>query len=262
MLKFLQIWQESNLVRIALSSYSGVGAWIATMLRLEGHSVDYYLSEAKYSPILAGIAPKAIVKEHDGRQNDRNIGFPDYGKYDLSVFDSTGRSRQADYSTIRTPTIGDSSLCGMLEDDRLFGIQLMEDAGITVPSYETFSDVNSAKSFIREKKKRYVYKPNGVGGQGQDTATTYVSKDDDDLLDYIDKLFILSKGSPFILQEYKTGFEISCEGWFNGTEFYCINATLEEKKFMNDNVGPNTGCAGNLVFAINPDTRYLKKDLA
>lgn len=246
-------------MKIALSSYSGYGAWLATMLRLEGHSVDYYLSESKFSSILEGISPRPIIKEHDGRQNDANIGFPDYSKYDLSVFDLTGRNRQADYSSIRCPTIGDGSLSGMLEEDRLFGIQLMEDSGIAVPEYETFSDTSAAKSFIRETKKRYVYKPNG--GQDQEAATSYVSDSDTDMLEYIDKLFVLSKGAPFILQEFKVGTEISCEGWFNGSEFYCLNATLEEKKFMSGGLGPNTGCAGNLVFTVSPESRLFKEGL-
>jgi phosphoribosylamine-glycine ligase len=246
-------------MKIALSSYSGYGAWLATMLRMDGHNVDYHVSEPKLANILEGISPRAIVKEHDGRQSDGNIGYPDYSKYDVSVFDLTGRDRQANYSGIRCPTIGDGSINKFLEEDRLLGIQLMEDAGIDVPPYATFTDTSAAKSFIREEKKRYVYKPNG--GQDQDTATTYVSKSDNDMLDYIDKLFALSKGAPFILQEFKPGVEVSVEGWFNGIEFYCINATLEEKKFMNGGVGPNTGCAGNLVFTLSPDSKVFTEGL-
>src|SRR5208283_4289369 len=70
----------------------------------------------------------------------------------------------------------------------------------------------------------------------------------DDLLRFIDNLgdeVALSKG--FLLQEFVKGEEISIEGYFDGDDFYLINGTLEEKKFMNDNYGPNTGCSGNLV---------------
>jgi phosphoribosylamine-glycine ligase len=246
-------------MRIALSSYSGYGAWFAAMLRMDGHNVDYHVSEPKYANVLSGIAPRAIVKEHDGRNNLHNIGYPDYSKYAVSVFDLTGRDRQADYSNTCCPTIGDRSTNKLLEEDRLLGIQLMEDAGIDVPPYETFTDTSAAKAFIRETGKRYVYKPNG--GQDQDTASTYVSKSSTDMLDYIDKLFILSKGSPFLLQEFKPGIEVSVEGWFNGDDFYCLNCTLEEKKFMNEGIGPNTGCAGNLVFAISAESRVFTEGL-
>lgn len=246
-------------MKIALSSYAGYGAWFAAMLRMAGHKVDYHLSLSKYSEIMQGIAPDPQVKFHDHRQADTNIGFPDYSKYDLSIFDLTGRERQADYSSVRTPTIGDGSTHKMLEEDRLFGIELMQQSGIDVPPYEVFTDVAAAKTFIQETKKRYVYKPNG--GQDQDAGTTYVAKSDTDMLEYIDKLFLLSKGSPFLLQEFKPGTEISVEGWFNGTDFYCLNATLEEKKFMNDGVGPNTGCAGNLVFTLNSGSKVFTEGL-
>lgn len=246
-------------MKIALSSYAGYGAWLAAVLRMQGHKVDYYLSLNKFSQVMQGIAPAPFVKFHDHRNNDETIGFPDYSKYDVSIFDLTGRERQADYSSIRCPTIGDGSNNRILEEDRLFGIELMQNSGIDVPTYEVFADVSAAKSFIKETKKRYVYKPNG--GQDQDTATTYVSHSDTDMLEYIDKLFLLSKGSPFILQEFKPGIEISVEGWFNGTDFYSLNATLEEKKFMNDGKGPNTGCAGNLVFTLNSNSKIFTEGL-
>jgi phosphoribosylamine-glycine ligase len=247
-------------MKIALNSYAGYGAWLAKMLEMDGHTVHYHLSLPKFAPILDGIVPRARIKEHDGRNSNANIGYPDYSKYDLSVFDLTGRERQADFSQMGTPTIGDGTVNKMLEEDRLFGIQLMEDSGVTVPEYEAFSDVGAAKAYIRQTKKRLVYKPNG--GQEAEAASTYVSKSDEDMLEYIDKLFESSKGSPFILQEYIKGIEISVEGWFNGSEFYCLNATLEEKKFMNDNIGPNTGCAGNLVFLVSPETRVVREGIA
>lgn len=247
-------------MKIALSSYCGYGAWFASVLRLMGHQVTYHLSLDKYKDVMAGIAPAPQVKFHDHRQSDENIGFPDYSKYDVSVFDLTGRERQAQHSKMLTPTIGDGLTNKMLEEDRMFGIEIMEHAGIGVPPYETFTDVSAAKSHIQKTQKRYVYKPNG--GQDQDTATTYVSKSSTDLLEYIDKLYLLSKGSPFLLQEFKTGIEISLEGWFNGIDFYCLNATLEEKKFMNDGVGPNTGCAGNLVFTVSSGSKLYIEGLS
>lgn len=247
-------------MKVALSSYAGYGFWFAKFLELHGHKVDIYLSLQKYSQIMQGIVSSPYIKFHDNRQNDANIGFPDYSKYEVSVFDLTGRERQADFSSLHCPTLGDGTVNRMLEEDRLFGIELMQNSGIEVPPYEVFTDVSAAKSFIKETKKRYVYKPNG--GQDQDTATTYVSRSDTDLLEYIDKLFLLSKGSPFILQEFKQGIEISVEGWFNGTDFYCLNCTLEEKKFMNDNVGPNTGCSGNLVFTLNSGAKIFTEGLS
>ena len=243
-------------MNIAFNSYSGYGAWFILRLLAEGHKVNYFLSMPKYKYILGGLVnPKYIDLDH--RRSE--VGFPNYNRFDLSIFDLTGRKRQADYSHSICPTIGDGSIHCALEDDREFGIKLMEEAKINVPPYEEFTEVSAAKAFIKKTGKRYVYKPNG--GQDQDAATTYVSKSAEDMLKSIDKIFILSKGQPFILQEFIKGIECSVEGWFNGEDFYCVNCTIEEKKFMNDNIGPNTGCSGNLVFLINSHARIFREGL-
>ena len=243
-------------MKIAFNSYSGYGTWFILRLLAEGHDVTYYLSNDKYKNILGGLVkPKLVDLDH--RRSE--VGFPDYGKFDLSIFDLTGRSKQADFSTSLCPTIGDGDFHCFLEDDRVGGIKLMEQAGINVPPYEEFTDLNQARNFIKKSGKRYVYKPNG--GQEQDAATTYVSKSAEDMLEYLDKAYALSKGKPFILQEFIKGIECSVEGWFNGEEFYCINATIEEKKFMNDNIGPNTGCSGNLVFLLSDRAKIFREGL-
>lgn len=243
-------------MKIALSSYSGYGAWFALRLQLEGHKVDYYLSLPQYQDILGGLVSPKIVKL-DHRRNE--VGFPEYKKYDLSLFDLTGRKFQANHSLKQCPTIGDGIWHCIMEDDRMQGIKMMEAANVNVPPYEEFADVNAAKSFIKKTDKRYVYKPNG--GQDQDAATTYVSKSAEDLLQVIDKVFASSKGTPFVLQEFIEGTECSVEGWFNGQDFYCLNCTIEDKKFMCDNIGPNTGCSGNLVFTLGSKARIFVEGL-
>jgi phosphoribosylamine--glycine ligase len=245
-------------VRIALSSYSGYGAWFAHVLKERGHTVDYFLSKPQYKDVMGGIVhPRINTLDH--RKQYDFIGFPDYKRYDVSVFDLTGRKRQADHSRMQCPTIGDGTINCILEDDRMEGIELMEEAKIDVPPYETFTEIGAAKAYVKKTGKRYVFKPDG--GQDQDAAATYVAKDAEDLLEYFDKLSSLSKGVKFILQEFIPGTECSVEGWFNGSEFYCLNATIEDKKFMSGNVGPNTGCAGNIVFTLKSTSKIYQKGL-
>lgn len=248
-------------MKIALSSYTAIGAWWVLRLRAEGHDVDYLLSEPKYEDVLRGLIPPPKISELDHRRHIQGYGFPDYSKYDLSLFDLTGRAKQADASRRVVPTLGDGSLEHMLEDDREFGIKAMEECGINVPAYTRFNTPSEAKVFLKKNDKAYVYKPFTVGGTTQDTATTYVSKSAADLLQYIDTLYELSKHAPFILQEFIKGTEIGTEAFFNGTDFFLITGTLEEKKFMNDNKGPNTGCSGNLIFAMNEDMKIFKYGL-
>lgn len=232
-------------MKIALTSYSGYGAWFMRRLLKEKHQVSYYLTNPLAVEALKGLVPKPIQSK------------PDYAGFDLSVFDLTGRSRSADASIETTPTIGDGSLNCKLEDDRSFGIELMEAAGITVPPYERFTELSQAMAYVRKEGKRYVYKPDG--GQDQDAETTYVASDSNDMLSYLSRPGVVS--GAFILQEFIRGTEISVEGWFNGTDFFLLNSTLEDKKFMNDNKGPNTGCSGNLVFLIQSTDKIFREGL-
>lgn len=251
-------------MKIALNSYTGVGAYFALRLLAEGHSVDYYLSDAKFARILDGVIPRAKLLNLDHRQTQPNYmrDIPDYSRYDLSLFDITGQKRHAETSRSQTPTIGDGVWHCILENNREDGIQLMQQVGIKVPEWQKFKDTSEAKAFIRKTGRRYVFKPDTEGKDEQNPETTYVAKDAEDMLDFIDKLHVESKGMAFILQEFVKGIEVSTEGWFDGQEFHCLNCTLEEKKFMNDDIGPATGCSGNLVFTINSDARIFKEGLS
>lgn len=225
------------MAKILIATYSMFGAWFSLQLEAEGHTVDIWLS-SHYDDF--GMALGGLVKTPLRAK-------PDFRNYDLILFDLTGRPKQAEEAMgLGVPCIGDGDFNSEIEDDRLFGIQVMEQCDIGVPFYETFNDIGAAKKFIKKTNKVFVFKPNG--GQGQDTATTYVSKSPEDMLRYLDKLGGLSKGVEFILQEIVHGTEVSTEAWFNGEDFFFVNGTLEEKKFMNDNKGPNTGCSGNLVW--------------
>jgi phosphoribosylamine-glycine ligase len=226
------------MAKILLVTHDCVGNWFSLRFIEEKHSVDIYYCGKKDKPfvnVLGGIVPELILEK------------PDFSKYDLVLFDTTDKPKIAEEALLSSPTIGDGEFNTEIENNRLIGIEIMEECEIHVPDYETFDDLGDAKRFVRKTNKRYVFKP-FTEGEEQDTASTYVSKDAEDMLRYMDKLGALSHGVKFILQEVVEGTEISTEGWFNGDDFFLVNSTLEEKKFLESGRGPNTGCAGNLVF--------------
>lgn len=248
-------------MKIAMSSYSGMGAWFVLRLLAEGHKVDYFLSRPEYTDVLGGLIPSPKMLSLDHRRTVAGYGYPSYKGYDLSLFDLTGRAKQADASKQDAPTIGDGTIHCTLENDRQVGLDLMERAGMDVPPYFTFENPAEAKSFVRKYDKRYVYKPFEEGAASDDKALTYVAKDGEDMFNNIDKLFKLSKNARFLLQEFVKGTEASVAGFFNGTDFYALTCTLECKKFMNDDKGPNTGCSGNLVVAIDERAKLYQAGL-
>src|SRR5271154_310627 len=146
------------MAKILICTYSMYGAWFSLRFREEGHSVDIYLDgkdNPKYKYLLEGIISPPL------------LSLPDTTKYDLVLFDLTGRPKLAeDCISKGIPCIGDGDLNSELEDNRLFGINVMEECDINVPFYEVFNDISEAKKFVRKTNKRYVFKPNG--GQEQD----------------------------------------------------------------------------------------------
>jgi len=227
----------------------------------EGHDVDYFLSKPEYGEVLSGLIPKPRIASIDHRRTLLGFGYPIYKGYDLSIFDLTGKARQAEASKAQCPTFGDGEFECILEDDREKGMQFMEKCGMVVPPYQRFDKASDAKAFVKKEDGRYVFKPFTPSGQTQDTATTYVAKDAEDMLRNLDNLCMEAKGCPFILQEFIKGTEMSVEGWFNGEEFFLLTGDIEEKKFMTKNKGPNTGCSGNLIFAIHNEMRIFKDTL-
>ncbi len=218
-------------MRILLVSNKADGAWFVWLLGDEGHEVDWYCESEKDANALSGII-KSPLKS-----------LPNPGKYDLVVFDSSGLGQLADEARETTPVIGASEFSDRLEYDREFGLEVMEAAGIKVPKWEKFGSPTEALSFLKSHNKRYVLKPIGDAP----SESTYVAKSAEDLAHFIE-VRLDAKVKRFILQEFVEGVEVSTEAWWTGKEWVALNHTLEEKKFMTGGLGPNTGCAGNVVW--------------
>jgi phosphoribosylamine-glycine ligase len=225
-------------VNILLVSQHSIGAWWMLRLLKEGHSCEWWLTKrGGWDKALEGLVPAPYL-----RRPPESV----LRECDLILFDQNGMGKLAEELKQYAPVLGDSLFASKMEDDRLFGIETMEAAGIEVPFYETFQFPDDARAFLKIRPGRYVYKPSTPPGQEQDCAVTYVASGVEDLLASLDKLYEKSMNAPFLLQEVVEGEEISVEGWFDGSNFHFLGLTLEEKKFMNGGMGPNTGAAGTL----------------
>lgn len=235
-------------MRILFLSKEADGLWHAAVLQRAGHDVDIALKLEKYSDTLKGILPPFLDEVPDS-----------VADYDLVVFDSCDSGKVADAMREETPVIGSSAFAQRLEEDRLFGIEFMEQCGIKVPPYEVFHSIGPAVTWLKKNKRPAVFKP---FGNEQDKANTYVGKSAEDLIRYLEVLFAKVKVKEFLLQEVVEGTEISTEAWFNGEDFYALNHTLEEKKLMAGGIGPNTGCAGNVLWMPRHATAAFSLGLA
>lgn len=232
-------------MKILLVSVAGDGVWFQHILAKEGHHVDWIVSSEKDATTLSGIVPPPLSK------------VPSPAGYDLIVFDSSGLGEAADDARLSTPVVGSSELADHLEHDRIFGIEAMEKSGIKVPAWQAFASPAEAIAWLKKEGKRTVLKP--VGEAPADA--TYVSTSAEDMIAFIEQR-LDKKVKAFILQEFVAGVEISTEAWWTGTEWVALNHTLEEKKFMSGGLGPNTGCAGNVVWMPERTNVLMEQGLA
>ncbi len=234
-------------MRICLASEFGEGAWLAWLMAHEGHDVSCAVKNERYSAALGGlieVMPGAEVYVAS--------------KYDLIVFDATGNGKAADDAATEAPTIGDSVLADRLEEDRVFALDFMQRCGLQVAPWEQFSDPSDGIRYIKKRNRRLVFKP--VGEQ-DDKSTTYVSRSAEDMLRYLDILFRSAKVKEFILQDFVEGVEVSTEVYINQTGYYAQNHTLELKRLMDGDLGPNTGCSGSLCWMAKDTNPIFEKGL-
>ena len=232
-------------MRVAWPSLFGEGNWLAWKLGEEGHEVSVSVAEPACRDAMRGLVNH--VEE-----------FETPTAYDLAVFDVTGQGELADRTARLIPTIGDSSLADRLEDDRLYALEFMEKCGIQVPPWEHFTNPADAIRYIKKQNTRQVFKP--VGEQ-DDKSTTYVSSSAEDMLRYFDVLFRSTPQKEFVLQEVMDGTEVSTEVFLNDSGHFALNHTLELKKLMNGDVGPNTGCSGSLCWMAATENPIFAKGL-
>jgi len=225
---------------VLIMSKQGSGVPLALRLAQEGHIVKMYIKDKNAKRCLQGY------------KNPSQVGAPKMlEQYDLILYDMVGMGELADKMTSDNRiVIGGGAFNDKLELDREYGEKvarsLME---IEVPESTLISDKAGLIKVLEEADKAMVIKPLG----NKATRFTLVSEDKRNR-----PLLSLAKNIggdllPLLLQEKIDGIEVSTEGWFNGEDFVLFNHTLEHKRLMEGELGPMTGCMGNVVWDCEAD---------
>jgi phosphoribosylamine--glycine ligase len=215
-------------------SDTGDGLGVAQRLVTEGHQVAVWIKSREYDQSGLGI----VLRPQSWREK---LAWSDFVICDMVGF---GHLEEV-FRRMGKPYIACSSFMDQMELDRAKGMQIFQKVGIKTPETFSFSNVEEARKTISEMEfgLGWVLKPDGNIG----TSKTLVIKDESEL----DWAFGTNKaGTSMIVQRIVDGVEVSTEGWFNGRDFLRpFNHTFEEKRFMEGNLGPNTGCMGNVIIA-------------
>jgi phosphoribosylamine--glycine ligase len=228
-------------MKFLLISGGGDGLGLALRLKDEGHDVAVWIREGRCKKNYLGLLHHVDKWEEflDGNT--------------IVIFDSNGGGRTADRLRARGHFVATGgAFADQLELDRQTAFELMQQAGIRVPMYKAFTSWDKARAYVKEKGGRLCFKPSG---DSVNQLGSYLAYDVDDMLEMLDLMQEKHHGRPeFLLQDFVKGVEVSSEGWFNGTHFMRpFNHTIERKSLMNDNIGPSTRCAGNVVWTCDED---------
>jgi phosphoribosylamine-glycine ligase len=223
-------------------------------LRKEGHEVILYIKDEASRSIGDGIFwkttdPDSIVSQAD-----------------VVLFDDNGMGAKADeYRKAGHSVWNGGKINDKLEYDRLFGMKVMRDNGLSIPQtieVNSVDDVAKAAATLNESKK-IVVKIDGADAAG--TSFSFVADSPEQLEAQCNHWCddgLLAPGWSGIVQAFVEGIEVSIEGWFNGETWSDdYNITLEEKRPFAGNLGPNIGCAYNTIFPIKKSSGLVKKCL-
>lgn len=225
---------------VLLISAHGDGVPIALKLAQEGTVVKVYLKAAQAKDSLKGYRNPVVIP---------SVAMPE--QYDLILFDMAGLGKTADaLKSQGRLVLGGGALNDNLELNRDYGEKVASKlTSLKVPRTERFETPAKLLDFLEKSSKAVVVKPLG----NAETVFTLVSSDPTNrtlsglVQSYGDKL------CPCITQEKIDGVEVSTEGWFAQGKWQALNHTIEHKRFLEGDIGPQTGCMGNIVWACEED---------
>lgn len=234
-------------MKFFMMSKCGEGLGLLLRLQQEGNQVRAYIHEQEY------------YSAYDGMLKKEKTCNPE--KDEIVIMDSSGSGREADsYRKRGLKVFSGSSFADRLENDRKYGLDFMRKCGIKVPETHEFKKFSDGYKFLKENsEERYVFKPSG----DLPSKLTYVGKDSEDLISYMRYVekYYGKNIDDFVLQCFVEGTIVSSEFWCGLSGFiHPGNQTVEVKKFLNDDLGPSTGCSGNLVWYCS-DSQILKQGI-
>lgn len=232
-------------MRVAYYSIEGATLSWARRLQDEGCEVFVFTEKAHARKIGHGIVPRALNLQDWlawGNKTRNTIWF----------FDCTNAGTLADrLRKSGKHVLGGGSFMDKLECDRPFGESFAAKHGLVSPPTKAFASVTDSIKYMREAKQTlgdggWAWKPNKDLG----ASTTYVG-DAEKVAAFCERMILPEHGNSVscIVQERIPGVALSTARWWNGNAWTGpYEGTIEEKKFMNGDIGPATGCSLNSVW--------------
>ena len=142
------------------------------------------------------------------------------------------------------PCFGPSKYAAQLEGSKAFAKEIMRAAGIPTAAFAEFTDLESARAYVREKGAPIVVKADGLAaGKG-----VIVAKTEAEALTALDEIMgkkiFGAAGAKVILEEALVGEEASLLAFCDGEDVLPLPSAQDHKPALDNDEGPNTGGMG------------------
>lgn len=233
-------------MRVAFHTLDGCTISYPRRMHEEGTEVLVFVKKDRKNKIGRGIVPLATSLAAWlawGAQDPNTIYF----------FDQTQSGELAD--KLRKAgkfVLNGGTFMDRLELDRAWGSDAVERAGVLTPPTKKFPSISAAIAYLKTGPKQkfgdggWAWKPDKDIG----CDATLVASDSQKIIDHVEHIRRrFSDSLKCILQEKIEGVAVSTARWWNGRTWVGpIQGTIENKKFMDNNLGPATGCSFNVVW--------------
>ncbi len=154
-------------------------------------------------------------------------------------------------------TFGPTKAAAIIEGSKAFSKNLMKKYNIPTATYETFTDMEEALSYLDDQKAPIVVKADGLAlGKGVILAQTTGEAKQAVRSMMQDKVFGES-GNRIVIEEFLEGHEVSVLTFTDGRTLIPMVSSMDHKRALDDDKGLNTGGMGTI--APNP---YYTEEIA
>ena len=142
------------------------------------------------------------------------------------------------------PTFGPTKAAARIESSKVFARELMLKYDIPTPRGAAFSSFQEARKYLEQQRAPLVIKADGLSaGKGTIIATT-LEEAEKALEDIMEKKIFGAAGDQVLIDEYRTGMEVSLLVFTDGKMVVPMVPACDYKKIGDNDQGPNTGGMG------------------
>ncbi|MDI2587013.1 phosphoribosylamine--glycine ligase [Psychrobacillus sp. NEAU-3TGS] len=139
---------------------------------------------------------------------------------------------------------GPTKAAAQIEGSKSFAKELMKKYNIPTAAYETFTEVEKAKAYIKKLGAPIVVKADGLAaGKGVVVAMT-VEEANNAVEDMIGNQFFGESSSRVVIEEFLDGEEFSFMSFVHNGQIYPMVIAQDHKRAYDGDKGPNTGGMG------------------